>query len=304
MAVISFQLNNSKKSLFGKARTQTLRFTLALLLSLLVMVADYRTHGLKTLHNALSAIVAPLQYAVDYPARVLGWFGALVRSKRVLIQDNMRLRYQHTLLQADLQRLMAIREENTQLKELLLTASRVKMKAMAAQVLAVDPTSSRQLLILDKGTRDGVYVGQAVLDAQGVMGQIIDAGHLTSTVMLISDAKCAVPVRNNRTGERAILIGKNRLEELSLINLPRTSSIVKGDLLVTSGLGRLYPEGYPVGRVTAVHSLPGEAFIKVSVAPVASLNRNRLVLLIWLGKEQAVLTGQIDERLKKMEKMA
>ena len=129
------------------------------------------------------------------------------------------------------------------------------------------------------------------------MGQIIDVGYMTSTVLLISDAKCAVPVRNNRTGERAILVGTNKLDQLSLINLPRTSSTNKGDLLVTSGLGRLYPEGYPVGLVENVTSIPGEAFIKVNVSPVALLNRNRLVLLIWPDKEQALLTKQINERM-------
>ena len=178
------------------------------------------------------------------------------------------------------------------------------MKAMAAQVLAVDPTSTRQLVILDKGNRDGVYVGQPVLDAKGVMGQIIDAGYMTSTVLLISDAKCAVPVRNNRTGERAILVGTDNIGQLSLINLPKTSSIHKGDLLVTSGLGRLYPEGYPVGRVETVHSIPGEAFVKVDVTPVALLNRNRLVLLIWPDKEQAALTEQINERMNAIGRMA
>jgi rod shape-determining protein MreC len=154
------------------------------------------------------------------------------------------------------------------------------------------------LVILNKGKRDGAYVGQPVLDAKGVMGQIIDVGYMTSTVLLISDSKSAVPVRNNRTGERGILIGLNNLGQLSLINLPGTSSIAKDDLLVTSGLGRLYPEGYPVGRVVDVQSVPGEAFIKVDVSPVALLNRNRLVLLIWPDKEQAQLTLQINERMK------
>ena len=193
---------------------------------------------------------------------------------------------------------MAIKEENSELKELLLTSSKAKMKAMAAQILAVDTTIARQLVVLNKGKRNGVYVGQPVLDAKGVMGQIIDVGYMTSTVLLISDSKSAVPVRNNRTGERGILIGLNNLGQLSLINLPGTSSIAKDDLLVTSGLGRLYPEGYPVGRVVDVQSVPGEAFIKVDVSPVALLNRNRLVLLIWPDKEQAQLTLQINERMK------
>jgi rod shape-determining protein MreC len=171
------------------------------------------------------------------------------------------------------------------------------MQAMVAQILAVDTTTARQLVVLNKGKRDKVYAGQPVLDAKGVMGQVVDVGLMTSTVLLISDSKSAVPVRNNRTGERAILSGINNLGQLSLINLPSTSSIAAGDLLVTSGLGGLYPEGYPVGRVEGVKNIPGDAFITVDVSPIALLNRNRLVLLIWPDKEQTKINAQISERL-------
>jgi len=262
------------------------------------MFADYHYRGLKKVRSVLSVVVLPLQYGVDYPLRVFTWVQALVSAKSSLVSENVKLHYQQTMLEAELQRLMAIKEENSDLKELLLTSSKAKMKAMAAEILAVDASMARQLLVLNKGKRDGVYQGQPVLDAKGVMGQIIDVGYMSSTVLLISDSKSAVPVRNTRTGERAILVGMNNLSELSLINLPGTSGIAKDDLLVTSGLGRLYPEGYPVGRVSTVKSMSGEAFMKVAVSPVARLNRNRLVLLVWPDKEQAVLTAQINERLR------
>ncbi|KTD47326.1 rod shape-determining protein MreC [Legionella rubrilucens] len=297
MAVISSQPNNSNNTLFGKGKHRAFSFVFALMFSICLMFSDYHYQYLGHVRSGFSFMVSPLQYAVDYPVRIMGWAQALVSAKTSLISENMELRYQQTLLEAELQKLMAIKEENSQLRELLLTSSKAKMKAMAAQILAVDTSTSRQLVILNKGKRDGVYTGQPVLDAKGVMGQIIDVGYMTSTVLLISDAKCAVPVRNTRTGERAILVGTNNLGQLSLINLPRTSSTNKGDLLVTSGLGRLYPEGYPVGRVENVTSVPGDDFIKVEVSPVALLNRNRLVLLIWPDKEQEILTAQINERM-------
>lgn len=261
------------------------------------MFSDYHYSYLGTLRSGFALVISPLQYAVDYPLRIIGWLQSLVSAKKVLIDENIKLRYQQTMLEAELQKLLVIKEENSKLRELLLASSKAKMRAMAAQILAVDTSISRQLVVLNKGKRDGVYPGQPVLDAKGVMGQIIDVGYMTSTVLLISDAKSAVPVRNNRTGERAILVGTNNMSQLSLVNLPRTSSIDKGDLLVTSGLGRLYPEGYPVGWVEAIKNIPGEAFIKVDVRPVALLNRNRLVLLIWPDKEQAELTAQINERM-------
>jgi rod shape-determining protein MreC len=270
---------------------------LALLFSIGLMFSDYRYHYLDNVRSGFSLIVSPLQYAVDYPVRVVGWVQSLVGAKKTLIDENMRLRYQQIMLQAELQKLLMIQKENSQLKELLLTSSQADMRAMAAQILAVDTSNTRQIVILNKGNRDGVYAGQPVLDAKGVMGQVVDVGPITSTVLLISDSKSAVPIRNNRTGERAILVGTNKLDHLSLINLPKTASIHPGDVLVTSGLGRRYPEGYPVGKVEKVSSIPGEDFVKVGVSPIALLNRNRLVLLIWPDIDQEQLTTQINERL-------
>lgn len=278
-------------------------FVLALLLSIFLMFSDYHYRYLDNVRSGFSLIVAPLQYAVDYPVRVVGWVQSLVSAKKALIDENMRLRYQQAMLEAELQKLLVIQKENSQLKELLQTSAQANMSAMAAQILAVDTSNSRQVVVLNKGKRDGVYVGQPILDAKGVMGQIVDVGPLTSTVLLISDSKSAVPVRNNRTGERAILIGTNDIEHLFLINLPKTSSIHPGDVLVTSGLDHRYPEGYPVGKVEQVSSIPGEDFVKVKVSPVALLNRNRLVLLIWPDKEQEQLSVQINERLNAKEMM-
>lgn len=297
----SFQQNNTHKRLFAKGQYQSLRFVLACAFSFIIMVADYHYHALGQARSVFTLVVSPLQYLVDYPVRMMGWIQSLVSSKKALIDDNIQLRYQQTLLEAKLQKLLVIRSENSQLKALLSASSTESDRAMAAEILAVDTTSARQLLILNKGKREDVYVGQPVLDAKGVTGQVIDVGMSTSTVLLISDSKSAVPVRNNRTGERAILIGTNSMNKLSLINLPKSSSIAKGDLLVTSGLGRRYPEGYPVGQVEAIQTLPGEEFIKVTVTPVAQLNRSRLVLLIWPDKEAAEMTKQVDERMKVIE---
>lgn len=301
MAVIFSQQNNTHNRLFAKSKNNSFEFVLALVISIFLMFSDYHYRYLDSVRSGFSLVVFPLQYAVDYPVRVIGWLQSLVGSKKALIDENMQLRYRQTMLQAELQKLLVTQKENSQLKELLLTSSKADTKVMAAQILAVDTSSARQIVVLNKGSREGVYAGQPVLDAKGIMGQVIDVGPMTSTVLLISDLKSAVPVRNNRTGERAILVGNNSMDRLSLINLPKTSSIHPGDILVTSGLGRRYPEGYPVGRVEEINSVPGEDFVKVVVSPVALLNRNRLVLLIWSDAEQEQLTAQINERLNAQE---
>ena len=299
--MISSQPNSYQSRLFVKTKRSSLGFALALAFSFIFMIADNHYHCLNGVRSGFSLFVAPLQYIVDYPVRVSGWVSSLFSTKKALIDENMRLRYQQMMLEARLQKLLVISHENSQLKELLAASPSTDLPTMAAQILAVDMTSSRQRLVLNKGKRDGVFSGLPVLDAKGVMGQVIDVGLMTSTVLMISDLKSAVPVRNNRTGEQAILVGTNDITRLSLMNLPRTSSMKKGDLLVTSGLGRRYPEGYPVGRVDDVKTVPGDEFIKVSVSPMALLNRDRLVLLIWPEKEHDALTAQINERMAVMD---
>lgn len=299
--MISSQPNKKQNRLFTREKHSSVAFAFSLVLAIAMMFFDYHYRYLDNVRRTFAVVVSPLQYAVNYPVRVIGWIQALVGSKTSLINENIQLRHQQIMLEAQLQKLLVIKKENSQLKELLLTTTQAKMRAMASQILAVDTSNSRQILVLNKGKREGVFIGQPVLDAKGVMGQIIDVGYMTSTVLLISDAKSAVPVRINRTGERAILVGTNAIDQLSLINLPKTSSIKVGDLLVTSGLGRRYPEGYPVGRVEKVSNIPGEAFVKVDVKPSALLNQDRLVLLVWHDTEQEKLTLQINERLKMKE---
>lgn len=295
---------SSQSRLFAKQKRVAWRFALALVMSFIAMLADYHDQRLGSVRRMLSALVAPLQFAVDYPVRMMVWSHALIRSKKDLINENMHLRYQQTVLESQLQKFLALRNENDELKGLLSASSSNQYRTMAAQILAVDTSSSRQIVVISKGSRDGVEPGQAVLDAKGIMGQVIEVGTMTSTVLLISDAKCAVPVLSQRTGERGIIVGTNNIGQLSLVNLPSTSGVAAGDLLVTSGLGGHYPAGYPVGFVDSVQTVSGEEFLRVNVSPIAWLSRSRLVLLIWPNSEQNEWSLQLNERLRALEGMS
>lgn len=301
VAVISSQPNNLQSRLFLKRKQSSWRYAVALLFALALILADHHYRYLHRVRSGFSVLVSPMQFAVDYSDNWLVWMHGLLTSKQALLRDNQQLKSQQLLLQAQLQKLLVLQEENAQLKKLLSTSSGIESKVMVSKFLAVDTSSARQLLVLNKGNREGIAVGLPVLDAHGVMGQVIDVGSMTSTVLLISDAKSAVPVQNNRTGERAILVGTNRLNQLSLINLPKSSSIMVGDLLITSGLGGRYPEGYPVGYVEEVKNVPGDEFIKVIVRPAADLSRNQLVLVVWPEREHFDLMAQIHQRLNVLE---
>jgi len=289
--------------IFAKQKQASWWFIPSLLICFSAMLADYHDHCMRPVRRAMSALMAPLQFAVDYPGRIIGWSHSLMSSKKMLIDENLQLRYQQTVLESQLQKFLALRNENVELKALLSASSSDKYHTMAAQILAVDTSGARQIVIISKGSRDGVELGQAVVDAKGVMGQVIDVGIMTSTVLLISDAKCAVPVLNQRTGERAILVGTNNIGRLSLVNLPTTSMVAAGDLLVSSGLGGHYPEGYPVGFVESVQPIPGDDFIRIMVSPVAWLSRSRLVLLISPEEQHNELSMQIQERLRVLEEI-
>ena len=155
------------------------------------------------------------------------------------------------------------------------------------------------MLVLDRGQKDQVFIGQAVFDASGVIGQVVEVGPLTSTVMLITDHKSAVPVKNSRSGERSILVGLGKAQSLSLINLASTSSVKVGDELLTSGLGRRYPEGYPIGIVEYVHRGVNDAFITVIVKPAAKISQSRLMLLTWHNEKDQTLLKELSELAKK-----
>jgi len=280
VAVISSQLNDHYP-LFYRGKYAAARFLFALVFCAILTVTDARIYPLHQVRYLFSFVLVPLQSLVDYPVQLVIWAQNNMRSRSHLLAENQQLRYQQMLLEVKLQKWIAIQDENTQLKQLLSAMPATEEKTMMAEIFSADTTLSRQVWVINKGRREGLHEGQPVLDAKGVVGQVIERGASTSTVLLISDSTSAVPVRNSRTGEQAILVGANRIDLLHLINMPKTAGIKAGDYLVTSGLGGRYPEGYPVGIVTDVRVIPGEDFLKVAVKPVADLNKDRMVLLLW-----------------------
>lgn len=265
------------------------------------MVLDQKAIFFQKIRSDLSVVVLPIQYLVDVPIKTVHWIVSSVTSQQQLLADNARLRAHELLLQSKLQKLLALERENAQLRELLKSTSHVGGHVVVAQLLAVDVDPNLQQIIIDKGRRYRVYRGQPVLDAYGVVGQVIHIGPLTSRVMLITDPKSAVPVQDYRNGVRAIVIGQGSSDKLTLINVPDTSDIQKGDLFVTSGLGLRFPVGYPVGVVSELSHTPGKRFATVLLNPSAHIDRTQQVLLAWPSKaslEKAVqkqLNSQIAD---------
>lgn len=257
-----------------------MRLLVLTLICVVIIFSDNRRQKFESVRKVLTVVVAPIQYLVNTPVDMLNWLDASASSRSALQNENAHLKADQLLLKAQLQKLLSIEKENSQLRALLNTQQRVTNKVVAAQLLAVNTDPYIQQIILRKGKDDEVKIGQAVLDANGVMGQIVRVTPFTSYVLLITDTRSAIPVQDNRNGERAIAVGNGALGSLSIINMPVTTKIKKGDLLVTSGLGQRYPAGYPVGVVMKVNRNSGEHFAEITLQPSAQLNRSSIVLLV------------------------
>ena len=244
------------------------------------MTVDHRLHYLETVRAALATALLPLQYVVDLPVSATRWLGESLAARTTLLEENRRLRQRQQLLEARLQTLTALENENRRLRELLQSSRQIRQEVLIAELYAVDLDPFKHQIMLNKGSRDGVHEQQPVIDAHGVVGQVVHVAPLTSTAILITDASHALPVTVERTGLRTIAFGTGNLDRLALPHLPNTADVRVGDLLLTSGLGGRFPAGYPVAEISRVERDPGQPFARVSARPTARLDRAREVLLV------------------------
>jgi rod shape-determining protein MreC len=249
-------------------------------LALVFMHFDLRSSSFHRWRNTAEVLIYPLQWAVNVPHHVLSWASSTFASHQQLLDENAALRAQQLLLFARLQKMLILEQENTELRELLKSSTTVSGKTIAAELLALSQDPAEQVIIVNRGRRDKVFAGQPVLDAFGIVGQVIDVTPLTSKVMLLTDARSAVPVQNSRNGLRAIAMGLGAEDRLALKNVPDTSDVKVGDIFVASGLGSRFPLGYPVGKVIFVGKSQDARFTKIVLAPLAHLNRATQVLLL------------------------
>lgn len=253
-------------------------------MSIALMAMDKRLEVFVSIRAALSLPLAPLQYIVSWPTNFIDNIKSVISTHDDLVSENLSLKAEQLLLRSQLQRLIAIETENNYLKALFQSSKQVKGKTLMAELLAVDFEPFVNQVVLNKGSRDGAYIGQPVLDATGIMGQIVSAGPITSRVLLINDPRSGIAVQDVRNGIRAVAVGDSYSGKLRLMYVPNTADIKVDDIFLSSGLGDRYPEGYPVGKVISVNRDPSKQFAEVYLQPSAHLDSSRQVLLIWNQK--------------------
>jgi len=272
----------------GRPTGLLIRCVLYSLLALGLIIVDKRYDHLGKIRRFLSVIAYPVQVAVASPFEGWHWFRETVSSRDTLRADKTRLEAELRLAQFRLQRYEALEAETQRLRALRDSTADVSSRFLVGNIMDVDLDAFRERVLVDKGAGDGVFVGQPVLDAGGVFGQVARVEQLTSEVILISDAAHAIPVQINRNGLRTIAVGTGDTGQLKLPYLPTSADVVAGDLLVTSGLGGGFPQGYPVGTVAEVKREPAQSLADVVVSPAAHLDRSRELMFVWLKPSAAL----------------
>lgn len=260
------------------------------------MALGERGDQIDPFRHLLSIAVYPIQYVVGLPDRLGHELMDSLMTYKSLVEENRRLKQEQLVYKTRLLKFSALEKENIRLRDLLDSSFKLGEQVLVGELLAVNLDPYKHTVLVDKGSRFGVVVGQPVLDANGVVGQVYRANPLNSEIVLISDPSHALPVQVNRNGLRTIAVGAGKINELSLPFLPNNVDIQVGDLIVTSGLGGTFPQGYPVGTITEVTAQPEKSFSKITAKPAAHLDRSRELLLVWTNKEPILLFPQNQEK--------
>ena len=246
-----------------------------------LMFVDHHEKHLQGFREAIGTLVTPILYLADLPQEFFSWGGENLMSRSQLRKENAQLRDESLILKARQQKYVALQAENSRLRNLLGSERANLDRRLVAEMVEVESDAGRLQFVINKGSNHDLFVGQPVIDAYGIIGQVIDVSFLSARVLMITDADHAIPVRVSRNGVRSIALGTGRIDTLELQHVPDTSDIKVGDLLLSSGLGKRFPDGYPVATVTSVVHNPGAPFAKITAKTIAHMDRSSMVLLLW-----------------------
>lgn len=246
------------------------------------MVADARFGYLERIRYGLGYATTPVYWVADIPTRVSFWIDDVFVSRTDLLEENESLRAELLVAQRELQLLESLASENNRLRALDEATASINGEVLAAEIINISPDPYSKRVLINKGARDGVFEGQALLDANGLMGQVQEVLPFTSWVLLITDSHHVTPVEVNRNGERALARGsRTTATELELEFVTQTQDMKAGDRLVSSGMGQIYPKNYPVAEIVSVYADPGQDFATVRARPLAQIDSTRHVVLVY-----------------------
>ncbi|QUM87517.1 rod shape-determining protein MreC [Moritella sp. 36] len=273
------------KPIFATSTSLQLRLFFAVIASFSLIIFDSKFDSFSNVRVYLNTAVSPLIYAADIPSEMLKGVSNTVVTRRDLKKQVQEQREKLFIQQVQLLEFKHLKEENKRLRALLNSPVHADQRKLVAEIITVNSDPFSLQVVINKGAIDGIYIGQPVLNEQGVVGQIVDVSATYSRVLLITDITHGIPVRVQRNDIRAIANGSGELNSLTLPYVPHSTDIQVGDVLVTSGLGGVFPEGYPVATITDFTYQMGQPYAQVEAKPIVALERIRYVLLIWDDEE-------------------
>ncbi len=274
--------------IFNQGTSPAHRLVIVLICSAVLIFFDHKMASFEVARGYLQSLVSPLQYMANAPKQLMTWASENIVIRQQLMKENQDFRENELFFHEQVMQLSIVRQENERLRSLLSSPVRGEIKKMFAEILSVDSDPYSHQVVINRGTNDDVYEGQPVLDEKGIVGQILHVGASSSRVILISDISHAIPVRIQRNGLRLIASGSGQIDRLVHNFVPHSADVKEGDLLVTSGLGGKYPEGYPVSRVVLVRTDESREFATIYSQPVAQIDRLRYMLLLSKEVSQEV----------------
>ena len=273
-------LNTTQRKMFLRGPSLSVRFILFTSMCIALMLLDSRYQQLEKIRSAASTMVYPLRVAANTPYKFSNWFSNSLRTRKDLRQENSQLRLSQQTSQFELQRFQQLEAENHRLRVLLESAQAQELNLQMAEIMRVSLDPGRHHVILNQGAQLGINKGQVVIDAEGLMGQIIRTDLLQSEAVLITDSNHVTPIEVNRNGLRNIAYGNGDDKLLHLPYFAQNSELKEGDLLVTSGLGGRFPVGIPVAKIMKINRDPSKTFLDVYAEPIAALDQSRLVAVV------------------------
>jgi len=269
------------KPIFLRGPSFLLRLSIVIAFSVILFLADSQLNLFASSRIYLNSLVSPIQYIADAPQKLSRAISENLLTREALKDRNQELEKENLFLKADRLLLTQLENENKQLRELLNSQRNFSYKRMIAEVMSLRSDPFTHQLLINKGASDGVYIGQPVINEEGVVGQVSQVGSTTSRVLLIVDSSHGIPVRVQRNDIAAVVHGSGAWNKLNVPFVQSNADLKEGDLLVTSGLGGRFPAGYPVATVSHFNYQQGALYADVTATPVALLDRSRYLLLLW-----------------------
>lgn len=261
------------------------RFAIVLVMSLAVMALDVRSKILTDFRFYVESALYPVLVFADSPHAMSKLMSSQFKSHSELIKENEKLSTENFMQRADVLKLKDLENENQALRQLLNSPVRANTKRLFAEVINVDPDPYLHRVIVNRGSKESVYEGMPVITDKGLVGQVMNVNYSYSRVLLLTDPTCSIPVIDSRSFVRAISAGTSAHGEININNVPRSADVKVGDLLLTSGIGGVYPKGYPVAEVTSVGISDSQPFAAIRAKPLVDIDKMRYVLMFWSNDE-------------------